>query len=72
MALTVKVNDPHLQYQLRIPQDAYLLKIWWIHLKSVTSYRAEQGNVHGRKDGRADGRTEVGNDNTPSAWKGKG
>ena len=29
MTLKVKVNDPHLQYQLRELQDAYLVQIWW-------------------------------------------
>ena len=40
MALKVKVNDHHFQYQLRVSHDAYLVQIWWFQLKSVTIYRA--------------------------------
>ena len=31
-----------------------------------------QDKVYGRTDGRMDRRTDVGNDNTPSAWRAKG
>ena len=44
MTLKVKVNDPHFQYQLRVSQDACLVKIWWFQLKSVIIYRADKLN----------------------------
>ena len=43
MSLKVKVSDPHFQYQqLRLSLDACLMQIWWIQLKSVTSYHADK------------------------------
>ena len=27
--MTLKVNDLHFQYQLRVSQDACLVQIWW-------------------------------------------
>ena len=62
MTLKVKVNDLHFQYHLRVSHDACLAQIWWFQLKSVTSY-------HANKVKFTDGRTDAGNDNTPSAWK---
>ena len=64
MTLKVKVNDPYFQYQPRVSHNACLVQIWWFQLKSVTSYRADNVNF-------TDGRTDGGNDNTPSAWKAK-
>ena len=65
MALKVKVNDLHSQYQPRVSQDACLSQIWWFHLNSVTSYRADKVKF-------TDGRTDAGSGNTHSAWKAKG
>ena len=42
MTLKVKDSDPHFQYQLMVSQDAYLVQIWWVQSKSVTSYRADK------------------------------
>ena len=42
MTFKVKDNDLHIQYQLRVSQDACLVQIWWSQLKSVTSYRADK------------------------------
>ena len=43
------------------------------HLKSETSYRADEVNITDRRtDIRTDRRTDADNDNTPSAWKVKG
>ena len=49
MTLKVKVNDPHFnyRYQLRISQDAGVVQIWWLQLKSVTCWEAK---IHGRMD----------------------
>ena len=44
MTLKVKVSDPHFQYQPRPFQDVYLVQIWWIQPKSVTSYCADKPN----------------------------
>ena len=77
MTLKVKINDLHIQYQLRVFQDACLVQIWWFQLKSVRSYRADKqkftdGWMDGWMDGQTDGQTDAGNNNTPSAWKVKG
>ena len=69
MTLKGKVNDLHFQYQLRVSHDACLAQIWWFQLKSVMSYCADKVKF---TDTRMDGRTDAGNDNTPSAWKAKG
>ena len=45
MSLKVKVNDLHFQNQLWVPQDAFLVQIWWFYLKSVTSYHADNPNL---------------------------
>ena len=65
MTLKVKVNDLHFQYQPRVFHDACLKQIWWFKLKS-DELSCGQGK------GQTDGRTDPGNDNTPSTWKGKG
>ena len=49
------VNYPYFQYQPRISYDACLVQIWWIHLKSVTSYRADKVKF---TDRQADGQTD--------------
>ena len=68
LTLDVKSNDLHFQYQLRVSQDACLVKkIWWFQLKS-DELSCGQAKVYGRTDGR----TDAGNDNTHSAWKVKG
>ena len=73
MTLKVNVKDLHFQYQLRVSEDACLMQIWWFQLKSVTRYCADkQKFMDGRTDRQKDGRTDAGNDNTPSAWKAKG
>ena len=41
MTLKIKANDPHVSYQLWVSQHACLVQIWWLQLKSVTSYCAE-------------------------------
>ena len=41
MALNVKVNDPHLQYQLRESQDAYLVQFKLIF---ITGYLTNKPN----------------------------
>ena len=64
MTLKIKVNDLYFQYQLRVSQDACLVRIWWFQLKSVT--------LSCDKQKFTDGRTDAGNDNTPSAWKASG
>ena len=69
MTLKFKVNNLHFQYQPTVSKDACLMQIWWFYTKSVTSYRADNAKY---TDRRTDGRTDAGNDNTPSAWKGKG
>ena len=69
MTLKVKVNDPYFRYQPRVSHDACLAQIWWFQLKSVTSYRANKVKF---TDRQTDRRTDTCNDNTPSAWKGKG
>ena len=81
MMLKVKVNDLHFQYQLRVSHDACLMQISWFHrccrinvderkvsdnLKFVTIFHAEF------TDRQTDGRTDAGNDNTPSAFQAKG
>ena len=38
MTLKVSVNDPHFQCHLRKSQDAYLMQIWWLLLKSITNH----------------------------------
>ena len=55
MTSKVKVNDLHIQYQLRVSQDACLEQIWWFELKPVTSYRVDKvkftdGWTDGQKD----------------------
>ena len=65
ITLKVKVNDLYFLYQPRVSQDACLEQIWWFQLKCVTSYRVDKVKF-------TDGRTDAGNDNTPSAWKAKG
>ena len=37
IALKVKVNDPYVQYQPTVSQDACLVQTWWFQLKSVMS-----------------------------------
>ena len=37
-----KVDDLRFQYQPRVSQGACFMQIWWMLLKSVTSYRAER------------------------------
>ena len=44
MALEVKFNDLHFQYQLRASQNACLVQIWWLQPKSMTSYHADKPN----------------------------
>ena len=65
MALKVKVNDPHFQYQLCASKDAYLVQIGWFHLKFVICYLAEKLKFTG-------GQAQAGNDNNLSIWKVKG
>ena len=65
MTFKVKVNDLHFQYQLRVSQAAYSVQIWWLQLKSVTSYRADKQKF-------TDGRMDACNDNTTLAWKARG
>ena len=65
MTLKAKVNDPYFQYQPRVSHNACLVQIWWFQPKSVTSSRADKVKF-------TDGRTDAGNDNTPSAWEVKG
>ena len=72
MALKVKVNDLHFQYQPRVSQDTCLEQIWWFQLKTCDELSCEQGKVYGRTDRQTDGQTDAGNDNSPSAWKAKG
>ena len=62
MTLKVKVNDFHFQYQPRVSPDAWLEHIWWFQFETMTSYRVDKVKF-------TDGRTDAGNDNTPSAWK---
>ena len=60
MTLNIKVNDLHFQYHPRLSQDACLVQIWWIHLKLVTSYRADKVKFTDRRtDGRTDGQTQA-------------
>ena len=42
MTLKVKVNNPYFQYQPIVSYDAFLVQIWWLQLKSVTSYHADK------------------------------
>ena len=57
----------------RVSHDACLVQIWWLQLKSVTSYRADKVKfMDGQTEGRTDRATDTGNDNTPSVWKAKG
>ena len=44
MALKVKVNYPHFQYQPRESWDAYLVQMWWILLKSIANYCTDKPN----------------------------
>ena len=44
MTLKVMVNDPHFQYQLRVSQDAFSVKIWWFLLKSIIIYCMDKPN----------------------------
>ena len=44
MALKVKVNYPHFQYQPRESWDAYLVQMWWILLKSTANYCTDKPN----------------------------
>ena len=66
MTLKVKANDPYFQYQPRVSHDACLVQIWWFHLKSVTSYRADKVNF---MDGRMDRRRQR---QYPFSLKGQG
>ena len=61
MALKIKVNDSHFQYQPRVYQDGYLVIL-------VKKFSCRQGKVYKQMDRR----TGAGNDNTPSASKTKG
>ena len=54
---------PYFQYEPRVSLDACLVQIWCFKLKSATSYSADKVKI---TDGQTDGRTDVGNDNTPS------
>ena len=65
ITLKVKVNDPYVQYQPRVSQDACLVQITRFYRKSVTSYRADKVKFTYRW-------TDASNNNTPSAWKAKG
>ena len=65
MTLKVMINDLHFRYQMRVSRDACLVQIWWLQLKSVTSYRVDKVKF-------TLGQTYTGNDNTHSAWKAKG
>ena len=52
---------------------AFFVQIWWFQLKSVTSYHGEKRKLTDGGADRQTGRpTDVGNDNTPSAWFAKG
>ena len=42
--LKEKVNDPHFEYHLWEYQDAHLVQMWWLQLKSVISYRTDKSN----------------------------
>ena len=44
MTLKIKVNDPYFQYQLRESQDAYLVQIWRLLLKHITTYSTEKSS----------------------------
>ena len=44
MALKVKVNDPHFQYQLRESQDAYLVQFGDSSWNSNASYHMDKPN----------------------------
>ena len=55
MTLKVKVNDLNFHYQLRVSYDASLL----IPAQICDELSCRQGKVYGR--------TDAGNDNTPSA-----
>ena len=60
MTLKVEVDDLHFQYQPKVSQDACLEQIWWVQLKSVTSYHADKLKfMDGRKDGRRDGQAQA-------------
>ena len=64
MALKIKVNDFHFQYQPRVSQDSCLVQIWWFQLKSVTSYCVDKvkftdGQTDRRTDRMTDGQTDV-------------
>ena len=45
MTFKFKVNDPHFLYQPRESQDTNFYQIWWLQLKSITSYRADAPNL---------------------------
>ena len=44
MTLTVKVNDPYFQYQLRLSHDACMVPIKGFQPKSVMSYWVDKPN----------------------------
>ena len=69
MTLKVMVNDLNFQYQPGVSHDACLVLFCWTQLKIVMSYHADKVKF---MDGRAERRTDTGNDNTPSSWKANG
>ena len=74
MTCKVKVNDHHLQYQLRLAQDACLVQMEWFPVCDKLSCR--QVKVYGQMDGRPTWLMvrwpDAGNGNTRLAWKAKG
>ena len=54
LTLKVKINDPYLQYQLKLSHDTCLVQIWCFKLKSMASYRADKVKF---ADRRTDGQT---------------
>ena len=65
--LTVKVNDPHIQYQLQDSHDAY-----YANLVTPSQICDELPCGQGKDCGRTEGQTDTGNGNGRSAWKAKG
>ena len=59
-----------------IPAESILWFMFGANLvipaKICDELSCRQGKVYGQTDGRMDGRTDAGNNNTPSAWKAKG
>ena len=64
MTLKLRIYDLHFQYQLWVSILSILSANFVIPAQICDELSCEQSKVYGRTGGR----TDAGNDNTPSAW----